>query len=119
MVSTFSRQAAKHNQLLLEGLSKFVIASEAKQSIDPRKERMDCFVATLLAMTDLRRRLLRREAPIESLALGSHVFQKLRRSEARAVFGFELVTELDELPGAHEVDIGQRAAGERREAEAE
>jgi hypothetical protein len=28
-----------------------VIASEAKQSIVPRKERMDCFVASLLAMT--------------------------------------------------------------------
>src|SRR4029078_283104 len=28
-----------------------VIASEAKQSIAPRKERMDCFVALLLAMT--------------------------------------------------------------------
>src|SRR5450432_4179842 len=28
-----------------------VIASEAKQSIAPQKERMDCFVATLLAMT--------------------------------------------------------------------
>ena len=28
-----------------------VIASEAKQSIGPRKERMDCFVASLLAMT--------------------------------------------------------------------
>src|SRR5216683_3056577 len=32
-----------------------VIASEAKQSISPRKERMDCFVALLLAMTDLNR----------------------------------------------------------------
>src|SRR5258708_38355277 len=29
-----------------------VIASEAKQSIAPRKERMDCFVAALLAMTE-------------------------------------------------------------------
>ena len=29
----------------------FVIASEAKQSIFPSKERMDCFVASLLAMT--------------------------------------------------------------------
>jgi hypothetical protein len=29
-----------------------VIASEAKQSILQRKERMDCFVATLLAMTE-------------------------------------------------------------------
>jgi hypothetical protein len=28
-----------------------VIASEAKQSISPRKGRMDCFVALLLAMT--------------------------------------------------------------------
>src|SRR5829696_2185238 len=28
-----------------------VIASAAKQSIPPRKERMDCFVASLLAMT--------------------------------------------------------------------
>jgi hypothetical protein len=31
--------------------AKIVIASEAKQSISPRKERMDCFVASLLAMT--------------------------------------------------------------------
>ena len=29
-----------------------VIASEAKQSIRPRQERMDCFVASLLAMTE-------------------------------------------------------------------
>jgi len=32
---------------------KTVIASAAKQSIAPRKERMDCFVAALLAMTEL------------------------------------------------------------------
>jgi hypothetical protein len=31
----------------------FVIASEAKQSMALRKERMDCFVASLLAMTSL------------------------------------------------------------------
>jgi hypothetical protein len=30
---------------------KIVIASEAKQSISPRNEKMDCFVAALLAMT--------------------------------------------------------------------
>jgi hypothetical protein len=29
-----------------------VIASEAKQSIEQQQERMDCFVASLLAMTD-------------------------------------------------------------------
>jgi hypothetical protein len=33
-----------------------VIASEAKQSIAPRKGRMDCFVASLLAMTWISRR---------------------------------------------------------------
>src|SRR5260370_34499747 len=32
-----------------------VIASAAKQSISPRKERMDCFVASLLAMTRIGR----------------------------------------------------------------
>jgi hypothetical protein len=32
-------------------LSHAVIASKAKQSISPRKGRMDCFVALLLAMT--------------------------------------------------------------------
>jgi hypothetical protein len=32
-----------------------VIASEAKQSILPRKESMDCFVASLLAMTEKQR----------------------------------------------------------------
>jgi hypothetical protein len=32
-------------------MTTFVIASEAKQSIYLREERMDCFVASLLAMT--------------------------------------------------------------------
>jgi hypothetical protein len=32
---------------------KLVIASAAKQSIDQEKERMDCFVASLLAMTPM------------------------------------------------------------------
>jgi hypothetical protein len=37
----------------VDGRSKItVIASEAKQSISPRKERIDCFVASLLAMTE-------------------------------------------------------------------
>jgi hypothetical protein len=38
-------------ETVIQNLQRFVIASEAKQSIVPRKERMDCFVATLLAMT--------------------------------------------------------------------
>src|SRR5581483_1721349 len=65
----------------------------------------------------LRRGLLRREAAVEGLTFRRHLFQELRRRKARAVFLLELVAELDELPGAHEVDIGQRAAGERRKAE--
>src|SRR5437879_2620429 len=65
------------------------------------------------------RQLLRREAAVEGLAFGCHLLQQFRRGEARAVFGFQLVAELDEFFRAHEVDIGQRAAGERREAEAE
>jgi hypothetical protein len=38
---------------MIQSFAGFVIASEAKQSIEQRKERMDCFVATLLAMTSL------------------------------------------------------------------
>jgi len=38
-------------ETIIQSLSRFVIASEAKQSIVPRKESMDCFVAALLAMT--------------------------------------------------------------------
>ena len=37
-------------------LTAAVIASEAKQSISRRKERMDCFVASLLAMTAIHSR---------------------------------------------------------------
>src|SRR5947207_15418861 len=64
----------------------------------PRKERKDCFRAKAprlsQAMTEaaLRRRLLlRREAAVEGFALRRHLLQQLRRGEARAVFGFELV----------------------------
>jgi hypothetical protein len=58
-------------------------------------------------------------AAVEGLALGGHLLEQLRRREARAVFLLEGVAERDEVLGAHEVDVGQRAAGERREAEAE
>ena len=40
-------------ETVIECRERFVIASEAKQSILPRKERMDCFVAALLAMTNV------------------------------------------------------------------
>src|SRR6185369_5988823 len=67
----------------------------------------------------LRRLLLRREAAVEGLAPSRHVFQQLWRREARAVFRFQPVAELDEFSRAHEVDIGQRAAGERCKAKTE
>src|ERR1700676_5251603 len=66
-----------------------------------------------------RRQLLRREAAVERLALRRHLLQEFRRGEARAVFGLELVAQRDEILRPHEVDIGQRAAGKRRKAEAE
>jgi hypothetical protein len=34
-------------ETIIEGFTRFVIASEAKQSILLREERMDCFVASL------------------------------------------------------------------------
>ena len=39
-------------QIIVLGLPRFVIASEAKQSMVQREERMDCVVASLLAMTN-------------------------------------------------------------------
>jgi hypothetical protein len=39
-------------EIIIESLERFVIASEAKQSSASRKT-LDCFVASLLAMTDL------------------------------------------------------------------
>jgi hypothetical protein len=38
-------------ETIIQSLRRIVIASEAKQSM-PRKERMDCFVAALPAMTN-------------------------------------------------------------------
>src|SRR5258705_13084765 len=82
-----------------------------------------CFLAwiassqVLLAMTMVtlrRRQLLRREAAVEGLALGRHLFQEFRRGGARAVFGLQLVAKIDGLLRAHEVDIGKRSAGELR-----
>src|SRR6185312_10346410 len=71
-----------------------------------------------ISQRQLRRRLLfRRESAVECFALFRHVEQELRRGEARAVFGFELAAKLDELLRPHEIDVGQRAAGERRKAE--
>jgi hypothetical protein len=39
-------------ETIIQSITRFVIASEAKQSIAQRNERMDCFVASLLAMTN-------------------------------------------------------------------
>jgi hypothetical protein len=46
-----SRECAPREFPIRISNSQIVIASAAKQSIVPRKGRMDCFVASLLAMT--------------------------------------------------------------------
>ena len=64
--------------------------------------------------------LLRREPAVEGLALRRHVAQQLAAASKRGpYFACELVAQLDEGLRAHAVDVGERAAGERREAEAE
>ncbi|MEH2568328.1 uncharacterized protein YggE [Bradyrhizobium sp. AZCC 2289] len=45
-------QNAVTAETIIWSLSRFVIASEAKQSMVQREERMDCVVASLLAMTN-------------------------------------------------------------------
>src|SRR5260370_14670869 len=66
-----------------------------------------------------RRQLLWREAAVERLALGRHLDQEFWRGETRAVFRLQPVAKLDEFLGPHEIDVGQRAAGERRKAKTE
>src|SRR5690348_15796952 len=65
------------------------------------------------------RLFLRGKAAVEGFALFRHLFQKLRRREARAVLGLELVAQLDEFFRAHEIDVGQRPSRERRKTEAQ
>src|ERR1700733_7127134 len=64
-------------------------------------------------------RLMRREAAVERLALFRHVEQELAGFEAVAMKLGELVAQRDKGLGAHAVDIGNGAAGERRKAEAQ
>src|SRR5260370_14356587 len=66
-----------------------------------------------------RRQLLRREAAVERLAICRPLDQEFRRPEARTRFGLELAAKTDEILCAHEVDVGQRAAGEGGKAEAQ
>src|ERR1700716_4397217 len=55
-------------------LYRAVIASEAKQAMTLREERMDCFVASLLAMTRLSLQLMPRHAPVRfEIALAGRV----------------------------------------------
>ena len=67
-----------------------------------------------------RRLLLRREAAVEGLALGRPCRSAACGGVKRGPYlASSLSAQLDEVLGAHAVDVGQRAAGERREAEAE
>jgi hypothetical protein len=59
-----------------------VIASEAKQSISPREERMDCFVASLLAMTP-KRAFASRGAMRPSCCMNLSPYENRGRGECR------------------------------------
>ena len=59
----------------------------------------------------------RRETAVEGVALSGHVDKEFWRLEARAVFLLQPPAQIDEAFGAQHVDVGERAAGERREAE--
>src|SRR4030081_209715 len=76
-------------------LYRAVIASEAKQSMTLREERMDCFVASLLAMTRLSLQLVPRHAPVGfEIALAGRIDhagrQRRRRGVAVPAAGFPL-----------------------------
>src|SRR5437868_1515872 len=60
-----------------------------------------------------------REAAVEGLAALGHLAQQPVGPEARAVCLGEALAERDESLAAHAVDVGQRAAAERRKAKAE
>src|SRR5262245_37766097 len=66
-----------------------------------------------------RPRRRRREPAVEGVAFGRHVGEQLRYLEAVAEPLLEPLAQLDETFGPHHVDVGDGAAGERREAEAE
>src|SRR4249920_3011777 len=61
----------------------------------------------------------RREAAVEGLALPRHVDQQLRWRKTLPARLLQPPTKIDERLRPHHVDIGQRAAAERRKPEAE
>src|SRR4051812_36396341 len=63
--------------------------------------------------------LARGEAGVEGFVLGGHVAQLLGGLEAGAVFLFQALAQVDEALRPQHVDIAERAARERREAEAQ
>src|SRR5215510_9432404 len=78
-----------------------------------------CQFKILSAFGLSRRRLPPREPPVEGVVFRGHVDEQLCRREAITAGLFQTLAQLDEGLRAHHVDIGQRTAGERREAEAE
>src|SRR5262245_18219838 len=62
-------------------------------------------------------RALAGKAAVEGVPLFRHVDQQLRGREPRAARPLQPLAEFDERLGSHHVDIRERAAGERREAE--
>src|SRR5258707_13928829 len=81
-----------------------VIASAAKQSIAPRKERMDCFVAALLAMTSRR--------PMPLLASGA----REKRHPLRSILGDGGAAEGVVHANRDQIEVLTDAIGENRDA---
>src|SRR5262249_55507075 len=61
----------------------------------------------------------RAEPPVEGLALRGHLDEEPRGRKAQPVFLGQRLTQRDEFLRPHHVNIGERAARERREAEPE
>jgi len=92
-----------------------VIASAAKQSISPRKGRMDCFVASLLAMTRISRRytfsvIARLDRPIQySRAIRDRI-EKPQRTGCPTFAGHEKMTSPD-LPAELKAALDAKLEG--------
>src|SRR5476649_992823 len=99
--------------------TKIALANASNSALPMRTESDVILCNIYAAVLDASRRLalVRREAAIEGVALGGEIEQERRRLEARAVFLFQRLAQFDELLRSHHVDVGQRAAGERRKAE--
>ena len=75
--------------------------------------------ATFFESPELSRAGVAGEAAVEAVAFGGHVDEQRRRRKPWPARRFEAPALFDECLRPHHVDVGQRTARERREAEAQ